>query len=293
MLRRLLIILEMIKFGHSVFALPFAVLASFIAADGWPGWGKIGLIVGCMVPARNVGMTYNRLADAAMDAVNPRTASRAIPEGLVTRGWAFGFTAINALLFVGVRGLFWFIYGNPWPAVFAIPVLAYLCLYSHTKRWTRFCHLWLGGAHAMAVAAGFVAINPGSLGIGGILLAWAVGGWRAGFDVIYATLDVDFDRKAGVHSLPARHGVGRALILSRTLHVASIIGFGISGYLLGLGWIFGSGVVLTAILLVVEHRLVREDDLSRVNVAFFTVNGIVSVVLGMSGLVDVLLRTTK
>jgi len=280
----------MIKFGHSVFALPFAVMAGLIAGGGWPGWGKIALIVGCMVLARNVAMTYNRLADAAIDAKNPRTAERAIPKGLISRNWAIGFCAVNGLMFVGVCFLFQVFYANPWPVIFSVPVLGYLCLYSHTKRYTQFCHFWLGGTHAVAVGAGFVAINPSTLNAGGIILAAAVGCWTAGFDIIYATLDVEFDRTTGLHSLPARVGVGRGLILSRILHTFSIIGFGISGYMLGLGWIFALGVMLTAMLLIAEHRLVREDDLSRVNLAFFTMNGIVSVVLGLLGSVDVIWR---
>jgi len=278
----------MIKFGHSVFALPFAVLAAFLASGGWPGWGKIGLIVGCMVLARNVAMTYNRVADAEIDKLNPRTSNRAIPAGLVSKRWAWGFIAVNSIGFIFVCGLFWKFYGNVWPVAFSVPVLGYLCLYSHLKRYTWFCHFWLGGAHSMAVLAGFIAIRPGSLGLGGIVLAVAVGCWTAGFDLIYAALDVEFDRRVGLYSLPAKVGVGRGLMISRILHGISIVGFGLSGFLLGLGWIFGLGVVLTGGLLVVEHWLVRAGDLRRVNLAFFTMNGMVSVVLAGFGFMDLI-----
>ncbi len=286
MFKRLLTILEMIKFGHSVFALPFAVLAAFLAAGGWMGWGKFALIVGCMVLARNVAMTYNRLADADIDKLNPRTASRAIPMGLVSRTWAWGFIAVNAAGFIGVCGLFWIVYHNGWPVVFSIPVLGYLCLYSHLKRYTWFCHFWLGGAHTIAVLAGFMAVRPDSCGIGGISLALAVGCWTAGFDIIYSTLDVGFDRQFGLYSLPAKVGLEKGLMISRILHGLSIIGFAGAGILLGLGWIFGTGVLVTAFLLVAEHWLVKPGDLRYVNVAFFTMNGVVSVILAVLGMID-------
>ena len=290
MFKRLFTLLEMIKFGHSIFALPFAVLAAAVAGGGWPGWGKLGLIVGCMVLARNVAMAYNRVADAEIDRQNPRTAGRAIPRGLISKSWAMGFIGVNAVGFAAVCGLFWAGYRNPWPLVFSLPVLGYLCLYSHTKRYTWLCHFWLGGAHAIAVLAGFVAINPQRLGAGGVILALAVACWTAGFDLIYATLDVEFDRTAGLHSLPARVGVGNALWISRGLHGASIVGFALAGWWLGLGWIFGAGVALTGGLLIVEHWLVRPGDLRRVNVAFFTMNGIVSVVLAAFGFFDLYIR---
>jgi 4-hydroxybenzoate polyprenyltransferase len=293
MLKRLFTILEMIKFGHSIFALPFAVLAAVIAADGWMGWGRFGLIVGCMVLARNVAMTYNRLADAEIDKQNPRTADRAIPKGLVSRGWAMGFITVNAAGFVLVCGLFWIFFRNLWPVVFSIPVLGYLCWYSHLKRYTWLCHFWLGGAHTIAVLAGFIAVRPAGCGVGGVLLALAVGAWTAGFDIIYSTLDVDFDRQFGLSSLPAKIGLGRALWVSRILHAFCIMGFAGAGYLLGLGWIFGGGVILTAGLLGVEHRLVKPEDLRRVNVAFFTVNGVVSVVLASLGIMDILFMNGK
>ncbi len=279
----------MIKFVHSIFALPFAVLAAFIAAGGFPGFGKIGLVVGCMVLARNVAMTYNRLVDADLDAINPRTANRAIPAGAISRRWAAGFIGINAICFVLITSLFFWRYGNYWPALFSIPVLAYLCIYSHLKRYTWLCHFWLGGAHWIAVLGGFIAIAPERVTLGSLLLALAVGCWTAGFDIIYATLDFDFDRQYAVHSLPAKVGLHGALMISRCLHVLSILGLAIAGYLLGLGMIFVAGVFLAGIILFYEHRLVTQDDLSRVNTAFFTLNGIVSMVLSLMGLLDVLI----
>ncbi len=288
MLKRILTILEMIKFGHSIFALPFAVLAAVLAAGGWMGWGKFALIVGCMVLARNVAMTYNRLVDAPIDALNPRTADRAIPKGHISKKCAEGFIAVNAAGFVGLCALFWVFSRNAWPVVFSLPVLGYLCLYSHLKRYTWLCHFWLGGAHTLAVLAGFIAVRPESCRVGGIILALAVGSWTAGFDIIYATLDLDFDRRFGLYSLPEKIGIAGALWVSRILHGLSIIGFVIAGILLGLGWIFGVGVALTAGLLVVEHYLVRPGNIRLVNVAFFTLNGCVSVTLAVLGMIDIL-----
>lgn len=289
MFKRVFTILEMIKFGHSIFALPFAVLAAFIAGGGWMGGGKFALIVVCMVLARNVAMAYNRLADAEIDKQNPRTASRAIPMGLVSKKWTWGFIGVNAVGFVGVCGLFDFFYQNWWPVVFSIPVLGYLCLYSHLKRYTWLCHFWLGGAHTIAVLAAFFAVRPERCGLGGIILALAVGSWTAGFDIIYSTLDVEFDRRFGLYSLPAKIGLNRGLMVSRILHAMSIIGFAVAGWLLGLGWVFGAGVLLTAVLLAAEHSLVKPGDLRYVNVAFFTMNGLVSVVLAILGMIDILL----
>jgi 4-hydroxybenzoate polyprenyltransferase len=286
MIKRFLIILESIKFGHSIFAMPFAVLSVFIASGGWPEWGKLGLVVLCMVLARNVAMMYNRVADADLDAKNPRTRERAIPAGQISRRWAIGFIGTNAMGLVAISSLFGFVYYNYLPVVFSLPLLGYLCVYSHLKRYTWLCHFWLGGALGLSVIAGFLAIDPQQLSAGSFILAGAVACWTCGFDIIYGALDYDFDRKYGVHSLPAKIGVGKSLMISRLLHAASVIGFGLAGWLLELGGLFGLGVVLAGLALIYEHRLVRKDDLSRVNVAFFTMNGLVSMTLAVMGMID-------
>ncbi len=280
---------EMIKFSHSVFALPFALLATFLAARPQrPQLGQLLLIVAAMVMARSAAMTFNRLVDAAFDAANPRTAGRALPRGLISRTAALGFLVAASAGFVLVAAGFWLGYGNPWPLWLCGPVLLVLCGYSYTKRFTRWSHLVLGVSIALAPPAAWIAIRPETLGAAAALLMGAVLCWIAGFDILYACQDIEFDRRAGLHSLPARLGIAPALRIARGLHgltVACLVGVGLSA---GLGWLYGIGLALVALLLIVEHALVRADDLSRINLAFFTVNGIVGLVLGGLGILDIL-----
>ena len=283
---------EMVKFSHSVFALPFALMATFLAARGtaarYPTPGQLGLIVACMVTARSVAMTFNRLVDAGLDARNPRTADRAISAGRISRGWALLFLAAAAAGFVASCAGFWWSDGNVIPLLLALPVLAYLCLYSYTKRFTRWSHFVLGSAIAFSPVAAWVAIDPASIGWPAVVLMGAVTLWIAGFDIIYACQDIDFDRREGLSSLPAGLGVGRALRLARLAHVGTVILLVLLMPLANLGWLYGLGVGAVALLLLVENALVRADDLSRVNVAFFTVNGIISVLLGVLTIADCL-----
>ena len=195
---------EMIKLSHSVFALPFAILATFLAArPELPSWGQLGLIVLAMVTARSAAMTFNRIVDASLDAENPRTVGRALPRGQISRFAAGGFFGLAGALFVLVCVGFWWFYENQWPLLLSLPVLASLCLYSYTKRFTRWSHLVLGGVIAGAPVAAWIATRPETLGLPAGLLMATVMFWIAGFDIIYACQDVDFDRQAGLYSLPA------------------------------------------------------------------------------------------
>ena len=282
----------MIKFSHSIFALPFALMATFLAArstsTGHPTAGQLGLIVACMVTARSVAMTFNRVVDSAVDAGNPRTANRAIPAGAISRVQAVVLLMVAAGGFVACCSGFWWMAGNVIPIALSVPVLVYLCFYSYTKRFTRWSHFVLGSAIAFSPVAAWLAIDPGSAGWPAVVLMAAVTLWIAGFDIIYACQDVDFDRAVGLHSLPVRIGVGPALWIARAAHVGTVALLALLMPMAELGWLYGVGVAAVAVLLAVENALVRADDLSRVNVAFFTVNGVVSVVLGSLTIADCL-----
>ncbi|MCK4341788.1 MAG: putative 4-hydroxybenzoate polyprenyltransferase [Phycisphaerae bacterium] len=280
----------MVKFSHSVFALPFALLAAFLAArPELPTWPQVGLILLCMVAARSAAMTFNRIVDARIDADNPRTAGRALPRGTIstTAAWTF-FCVAGALFILGCGGFYW-LQHNPWPLRLCLPVLAWLCFYSYTKRFTRWSHLVLGVGIACAPVAAWIAINPATLAAPAWLLLVAVTFWIAGFDLIYACQDTDFDRAHGLHSIPARMGVPAALWLARAFHVVTVgalVGVGLTAQL---GTLYYIGVGCVGILLVVENALVSPRDLSRVNLAFFTVNGIVGLLLGILGVLDIIL----
>jgi 4-hydroxybenzoate polyprenyltransferase len=289
MLRRLADILGMIKFSHTLFALPFALLGAALAAYSPEGWRArprdwVGILL-CMATARSAAMAFNRLADRRIDAANPRTATRHLPSGrLSTRSVAM-FTAASSALFVASTALF---LPKRWPLILSVPVLLWLLGYSYAKRFTSLAHFWLGTALMLAPVAAWIAVRD-SLAWPPVFLGLAVLLWVAGFDIIYACQDADFDRASGLHSVPARLGVGRALRLAAFCHAAMIVALIALGISYPLGRIYFAGVGLVALLLAYEHALVRPDDLSRVNVAFFQVNVAVSVGLLAVGLADLLL----
>lgn len=284
---------EMIKFGHSVFALPFALLATFLAArPRLPSWVELGLIVACMVAARSAAMTFNRLVDAAIDARNPRTSGRALPTGAIAPATAWLFFAAACTAFILATAGFHWLLGNPWPLFLCLPVLAFLCLYSYTKRFTRYSHLVLGGAIAFSPVGAWIAIAPATLGAPAWLLMLAVTFWIAGFDVIYACQDAEHDRAVGLRSLPSALGVGRALWAARAFHACAVAGLLGVGATAALGWPYFFGVACVAVLLIVENSLVHAHDLSRVNLAFFTFNGAVSLLLGALGILDIVVTRT-
>jgi 4-hydroxybenzoate polyprenyltransferase len=294
MLTRVRHLLEMIRFSHTLFALPFALLAAMMAwqagrhvpppvAFRWPDLA--GLLI-CMAGARSAAMAFNRLADRRLDALNPRTANRHLPVGILSAGSVAAFTVAASLVFVA--GTLFFLPRNPIPLYAAAPVLAFLFGYSFTKRFTALSHFWLGTAMGLAPLAAWVVVRA-EIAWPPLLLAGAVALWGAGFDVIYACQDVEFDRQAGLHSLPARWGVVRALRWAALCHLGMVL------LLLALplvyprfGRLYLAGILAIAGLLIYEHRLVRPDDLTRVNRAFFHVNAVVSVGLFVLGTVDLL-----
>jgi 4-hydroxybenzoate polyprenyltransferase len=279
-----------IKIHHTVFALPWALLATFLAAGGMPPTGKLLLILLCMVTARTVAMAANRLLDAKLDAMNPRTARRAIPSGALSIGFVGGIVAICAALFVGATALFEVFYRNPWPLILSIPVLVFVSAYPLLKRFTRLCHYYLGAALALAPVCAWIAIR-GDLQLPPILMAAAVLCWTAGFDILYACQDYQVDVQCGLHSVPSKLGIRRALWVARLTHVASLAAMIAVGFSTPrLGTLYFIGVTLAAALLVIEHALVRENDLSKLGLAFFGMNGIISVALGTLGIVDVILH---
>jgi 4-hydroxybenzoate polyprenyltransferase len=272
-LRQLRVTLEMIKIEHTLFALPFALLGAIAAARGIPSAYAIFWIAIAMVGARSAAMAFNRLVDRTYDAANPRTATRAIPAGLVSVRFATVFTIVSSALFLLAAAML------NWLTLALAPVaLGSVLAYSYTKRFTPFSHLVLGWCLSIAPAGAWIAVR-GDLTLEPLLLSAAVMLWTAGFDVLYACQDADFDRGAGLYSIPSRIGIARALLVARGLHAlmfAALVAFyaATGGGTLGL-----VGIVVTGALLVYQHAIVRANDLSRLNAAFFTTNAFVSVIL--------------
>lgn len=283
MFRRIGIILEMIKFEHTVFALPFALVAALVAAKGLPSWTQFGWLLLAMVGARSSAMTFNRIVDFEYDRRNPRTAGRALPAGLITRGQAWLFALVTAGVLIFAAAML-----NPLAFMLSPVALAIIWGYSFTKRFTSASHLVLGLALGIAPSAAWIALT-GKLELPSMLLTLAVLCWTAGFDVIYACQDVEFDRVVGLHSLPARLGLSRALILSSLLHAISFALLVTFGVLTGLKYGYFAALLPVAVLLIAQHRIVRPDDLSRLNAAFFTANGLISLLLLAGAAVDVLI----
>jgi 4-hydroxybenzoate polyprenyltransferase len=276
----------MIKFEHSVFALPFALTGAMLAVRGWPTWPQLLWLVVAMVGARSAAMTINRIADREIDARNPRTQTRALPAGQLSLRFAVGFTVVSgALLVLAAFEL------NPLAFKLSPVALAILLLYSYTKRFTALSHFVLGMCLGMSPIAAWIALR-GDLSASVLVLGAAVTLWVAGFDIIYACQDVEFDRVQGLYSLPRRFGIHAALVLSAALHVVMLALLLVVSRLEGLGWLALVGLVGVAALLAYEHALVKPSDLSRVNAAFFTVNGYISVLFFLTWAADILLKKT-
>ena len=264
----------MIKIEHTLFALPFAFLGAVLAANGLPSPWQILWIVMAMVGARSAAMAFNRVADRNFDARNPRTASRAIPAGLLSVSFVWVFTIAAAALFLLAAAML-----NRLTLILAPVALGCVLLYSFTKRWTQFSHLVLGACLSIAPTGAWIAVR-GEIGSAvPLLLSLVVLLWTAGFDVLYACQDYEFDLQESLRSIPARFGVGRALWIARALHAAAFLVLIGLFLLTRLGPIAFAGVIATGALLIYQHRLVRSDDLSRLNAAFFTTNAFVSVIL--------------
>jgi 4-hydroxybenzoate polyprenyltransferase len=266
--------LEMIKIEHTLFALPFAFLGAVLAANGLPSARQILWIVVAMIGARSAAMAFNRIADRHFDARNPRTATRAIPAGLLSVGFVWAFTLLSAAVVLFAAAM-----RNRLTLLLAPVALASVLLYSLTKRWTQFSHLVLGWCLSIAPTGAWIAVR-GEIGSAiPLLLSLVVLLWTAGFDILYACQDYDFDRREGLRSIPARVGIARALWISRALHTGAFLALVWLYVLTGLGPLAFAGVIATGALLVYQHRLVRADDLGRLNAAFFTTNAFVSVIL--------------
>jgi 4-hydroxybenzoate polyprenyltransferase len=264
--------LEMIKWEHSIFALPFALCGAMLAAGGFPAWHQLAWIIVAMVSARSAAMAFNRLADASIDAANPRTSVRALPAGHLTPTFVATFVVISCALFVLAASQL-----NRLTLLLSPVALAVVLLYSYSKRFTRWSHLFLGFALGIAPAASWIAVR-GSLDPRILLLTAAVTFWVGGFDVIYACQDYDFDRSSGLHSIPRHFGIKAALWVARIFHVLMLALLVALIVTFGLGSLAIIGVVAVALLLAYEHSLVRANDLSKLNAAFFTMNGIISLV---------------
>jgi len=278
-----------IKLSHTLFALPFALLATFLAANGYPGTGKLLLILLCMVTARTVAMSMNRLIDAELDSLNPRTQNRALPSGSLSSSFYMAVVILCSSAFIAATALFG-LYKNIWPVILSLPVLLFISAYPFLKRFTRLCHYYLGAALALAPICSWIAVK-GNLELPPIIMAGAVLLWTAGFDIIYACQDYQSDLETKTFSIPARFGIKNALVISRITHTAA------AALLIALGLIapqlrtiYFIAVGLSILLLIYQHAIVKPHDLSRVNLAFFTLNGIISLLLGTLGIIDVFVR---
>lgn len=264
----------MIKFEHTLFALPFAFLGAILAANGLPTWRQIFWITVAMVGARSAAMTFNRIVDRDIDAQNPRTANRELPSGKLSVGFAWAFLYVSIGIFLLAS------YSLNW-LTFALSPVALICVlgYSYAKRFTAFAHVFLGLALAISPSAAWIAVTGNLMNEIPILLSILVLMWTAGFDVLYACQDLEFDRQAGLRSIPARFGIKNSLRIARLFHFQAFIVLVLLYFVTELGWLALIGVIAVGILLIYQHTLVKANDLSRLNAAFFTTNAFVSVIL--------------
>ena len=273
--RRVGVFLEAIKFEHSVFALPFAILAAFISAGGWPDLTRFFWVIIAMVSMRTFGMSANRLIDGEIDSRNPRTAMRAIPTGEISRLAMYGYMSVAGLIFAAVisqlHPITWLL--SPIP-------LAVMVGYPYLKRFTWLSHFGMGAVYLIVPPAVSLALT-GTMPLGFVLIGIGSMAWVVGFDVLYATADFEVDRDQGLHSIPARFGIPVALIASKGLHLLAVLLLLIAGLVLGSNWVYFVGVILVALLLAYEQSLVSSDDLSKLNLAFFTMNGVIAIVFGI------------
>lgn len=284
-MKKLKVFLEMIKFEHTIFALPFAfmgaILGGVVELQHLPSWSQIGWIILALIGARTAAMGLNRVIDKVIDAGNPRTVGRAIPAGLLSSKEVIVYIIISFIV------LFFAAYQLNPLCVKLLPIaVIMLVLYSYTKRFTWGCHLFLGLTQGLAVLGGWVAVT-GSFSWTSIILYLTVALWTAGFDVIYACQDAEFDQEEGLHSIPSRFGIARALIIARFFHVFTAIGLVVLFFMADLGWFYLIGILIAYAILYYEHSIVKPHDLSRLNVAFFTMNGVLSVVVFLFTFLDI------
>jgi 4-hydroxybenzoate polyprenyltransferase len=284
LLKNARITLEMIKWEHSVFALPFALCGAMLAARGIPAPHQLLWIIVAMIAARSAAMAFNRLADASLDAANPRTQARALPAGALTSNFVRSFVVLSSAIFVVAA---WEL--NRLALMLSPVALAVILFYSYTKRWTRWSHLVLGFALGIAPAAAWIAVR-GSLDSRILLLTAAVTFWVGGFDVLYACQDYVFDQQAGLHSIPRHCGIAQSLWIARILHLLMLALLALLIFAFGLGPLAMIGVGAVLVLLAYEHSLVSKDDLTRLNAAFFTINGVIAVVFFIFLALDLILH---
>lgn len=277
-------ICRMIKIEHSVFALPFAYIGAFLAAGGWPGFYNMFVLTIAMVAVRSFAMAFNRYADLDIDRENPRTQNRELVTGELSTGFTLGFIIATAFVFVVSCAMM-----NPLCLMLSPVALVLSAFYSFCKRFTYWCHFVLGSVLALAPVAGWLCVEP-TLTLPAALLFCGVTMWVAGFDLLYACQDADFDRERGLYSIPARLGVPAALGISTVSHMTTAAFFLLAGWAAGLGSVYFIAAALAGVILMAEHLLVSEDDMSRVNVAFFTMNGGISVALFIAVVIDLAAR---
>ncbi|MDA8423846.1 MAG: putative 4-hydroxybenzoate polyprenyltransferase [Nitrospiraceae bacterium] len=282
MLKKIKVILEMIKFEHTIFALPFAFTGALMAAHGLPAWGKVFWIIVAMVGARSSAMGFNRWADRTFDAENPRTKERALPKGLVTPRQVVLFTVVSSAILIGAAYML-----NPLAFALSPLALAIVFFYSYTKRFTFLAHAFLGLGIAGAPLGAWIAVS-GKFETPALVLGAAVLFWLLGFDVLYALQDIDYDRNAGLHSIPQRFGISRSLWISRASHAITMALLFVLAPLLSLGGYYVAGVIISLLLILYEHSLVKKSDLSKLNFAFFNMNGYISVTIFFFTLLDFL-----
>ena len=267
-------ICRMIKIEHSVFALPYAWAGAFLAARGVPSARSLIFLTIGMIAARSFAMAFNRLADLPFDRDNPRTQQRPLVTGVISQKQTWAFCALMAVIFIAACAAL-----NTVCLWLAVPALLFAAIYSLLKRFTALCHFWLGATLGLAPLAGWLSVNPASLGLAAILLFWAVTFWVAAFDIYYAFQDMDFDVAFELHSVPASLGADTALTLAAFSHAMTSIFLLLAGYAANLSWPWYIVWFGISVMLLVEHRLMRPQDLRHVNTAFFTLNGIISPVV--------------
>lgn len=282
-------LLELIRFSHTVFALPFALLSAALAwrmPDSPFSWMQLLGIVLCMVFARSAAMAFNRIVDHRIDAQNPRTERRHIPAGLLSLSSVILFTLVSSAGFIAATLIF---LPNPWPVRLSVPFLLFLCGYSYAKRFTVWCHYWLSAALMLSPIGAWIAIR-GELALIPVLISAVIFFWVGGFDILYACQDAEFDRTQKLFSIPARWGIPTALRVALVSHLATIASLFALWHFAGLGVVFLVGCIAVAALLIYEHSLVSPSDLTKVNIAFFNVNAVVSLGLLIVGLTDIWIR---
>ena len=277
------VVCRMIKIEHSVFALPFAYIGAFLAAGGWPGVYTMAVLTVAMVAVRSFAMAFNRYADLDIDRDNPRTQDRPLVTGELSKGFTVGFLIGTAIVFVAACAMM-----NSLCLMLSPVALGMSAFYSYCKRFTYWCHFVLGAVLGLAPVAGWIAVKP-IIELPSVLFFCGVTMWVAGFDLLYACQDAAFDRTHSLHSIPAKLGIPAALGISTVSHMTTAAFFLLAGWAAGLGWIYFLVAGAVGLTLMAEHRLVKADDMSRVNVAFFTLNGVIAVVLFLSVVLDLFL----